>query len=310
MIPTVSGLLVILIGAFLYFKPPIQTLVFGCVCTLFPAAAAIDLPVLGGSSIPPAMLALGFLALRLMRKDVWRSPAVSLGLTRNAWLITFCVYAAITAFLLPRLFAGRINLIPMGRAGLGFVPLRVTAQNTTQAFYMLGTAFASFAATAFATRKNSVNVIVSAFVVHHLGPCGHWGRRSSVLGGAHSGSVRFRSNRLLRAAGPRGRGVPQDRGHDAGAVCIRRPRRNLFFLQLRTLAEADFASKNGSGCDGHARDARALDVIYGLYRFGRLHRRIGPESPGLPKLPIFRPRGRDRRRYRAGPYGRTRGDDP
>lgn len=165
MIPTVSGLLVILVGAFLYFKPPIQTLVFSCVCTLFPAAAAIDLPALGGSSIPPAMLALGFLALRLTRKDVWRSPAVSLGLTRNAWLITFCVYAAVTAFLLPRLFAGRINLIPMGRSGLGFVPLRVTAQNTTQAVYMLGTAFASFAATAFATRKNSVDVIVSAFVV-------------------------------------------------------------------------------------------------------------------------------------------------
>ena len=165
MIPTVSGLLVMLVGAILYFKPPVQMLVFGCVCTLFPAAAAIDLPALGGSSIPPATLALGFIALRLFRRDVWGTVGPSLGLSKNAWLVVFCVYCAATAFVLPRLFAGRINLIPMGASGLGFVPLRVTPQNTTQAFYMLGTAFAAFAATALAVRQGAVDVLVKAFVV-------------------------------------------------------------------------------------------------------------------------------------------------
>ena len=165
MIPTVSGLLIAIIGCFLYFRPPVQMLVFGCVCTLFPAAAAIDLPSLGGSSIPPAMMALGFLALRLLKRDVWASVSPSIGLARTAWLVVFCGYCAATALVLPRLFAGRINLIPMGQAGLGFVPLHVTPQNITQAFYMLGTAFAAFAAAAFAVREGTVDSVVKAFVV-------------------------------------------------------------------------------------------------------------------------------------------------
>ena len=149
MIPTPTGLLFILVGCWLWFKPPIQMLVFTCVCALFPAAAAIDLPALGGSTIPPAMLALGFLGLRLLRPDVLKSPGPTLGLTKNAWLLVFTLYCAVTALVLPRLFAGRINVVPMGRAGLGLLPLQVTAQNTTQAVYLLGTGFAAAAATIY-----------------------------------------------------------------------------------------------------------------------------------------------------------------
>ena len=165
MIPTPTGLLFALFGLYLLGRPPVAMLVFVCVCTLFPAAAAIDLPALGGSSIPPALMALGFLAMRLLRKDVTRSPGPALGLEKNAWLLVFCIYCAATAWVLPRLFAGRIDLIPMGAAGLGFVPLHVTAQNTTQAVYMLGTAFAATAATALATRYGSPFILIKALVV-------------------------------------------------------------------------------------------------------------------------------------------------
>ena len=165
MIPTPLGLLFILVGIALLWRPPVQMLAYSLVCTLFSAASAIDLPALGGSSIPPAMTSLGFLALRVCMPDVRRTVAPGLGLTANAWLICFCIYCAATSQILPRMFAGKIALIPLGQAGLGFVPLHPSPQNITQAVYMLGTAFGAFAATTLATRPNSVRVMVQTAVV-------------------------------------------------------------------------------------------------------------------------------------------------
>jgi hypothetical protein len=165
MIPTVTGFLICLIGAYLLFRPRIEMLAFTCVCTLLPAASAIDLPALGQSSIPPAMLSLAFLAAQVIVSGAWRAPELGLAVTKNSWLILYCLYCAATALVLPRLFAGLINLIPMGQAGLGFVPLRVTAQNTTQAIYILGTGFAAVCATLFSTQKKSPALIVATLVV-------------------------------------------------------------------------------------------------------------------------------------------------
>jgi hypothetical protein len=165
MIPTITGALICLIGAFLLFRPTIEMLGFSFFCTLLPAASAIDLPALGHSSIPPAMLSLAFLALQVVRSRAWRGPAVGLAVTKNAWLILYCLYGAITALVLPRMFAGLINLIPMSQSGLGFVPLRVTAQNTTQAAYLLGTGFGAVCATLFSTQRNSPQAIVMTLVV-------------------------------------------------------------------------------------------------------------------------------------------------
>jgi hypothetical protein len=165
MIPTITGLLICLVGAYLLFRPKIEMLAFAFFCTLLPAASAIDLPALGHSSIPPAMLSLAFLALQVIRSQAWRGPEMGLSATKNAWLILYCLYCAVTAMVLPRMFSGLINLIPMGQAGLGFVPLKVTAQNTTQAVYLLGTGFGALCATLFSTQKTSPLVIVTTLVV-------------------------------------------------------------------------------------------------------------------------------------------------
>jgi hypothetical protein len=42
MIPTITGVLICLIGAFLLFRPTIEMLGFSFFCTLLPAASAID----------------------------------------------------------------------------------------------------------------------------------------------------------------------------------------------------------------------------------------------------------------------------
>jgi hypothetical protein len=165
MIPTITGVLICLIGAYLLFRPKIEMLGFSFFCSLLPAASAIDLPALGHSSIPPAMLSLAFLALRVVRSKVWRGPEMALAVTKNAWLILYCLYGAVTALILPRMFADLINLIPMGESGLGFTPLHVTAQNTTQAIYLLGTGFGAVCATLFSTERDSPKAIILTMVV-------------------------------------------------------------------------------------------------------------------------------------------------
>jgi hypothetical protein len=165
MIPTITGFLICLIGVYLLFRPTIQMLSFAFFCTLLPAASAIDLPALGHSSIPPSMLSLAFLALRAIGSGDWRGQQMGLAITKNAWLILYCLYGAVTALVLPRMFAGLINLIPLGSAGLGFMPLAVTAQNTTQAIYLLGTGFGAICGTLFSTQKDSSATIVKTMVV-------------------------------------------------------------------------------------------------------------------------------------------------
>jgi hypothetical protein len=140
-------------------------LAFSFFCTLLPAAAALNVPALGQASIPPATLSLAFLALRVITSGAAGAPEMGLAVTKNAWLILYCLYGAVTAFVLPRLFAGLVSLIPLGAPELGFVPLRVTAQNATQAIDLLGTGFGAVCATLFSMRKNSSPAIVTALVV-------------------------------------------------------------------------------------------------------------------------------------------------
>ena len=164
MIPTPIGLIVILAGLWLLFRPAVEMLVFVLVCTLFAGASALDMPILGHSSMPPATLALIFLGLRCFKQDVRESPGVLLGLRLNAWLIVFCVYGAMTAFVLPKIFAGRLYVIPMQKSS-GYVPLGPSSQNITQAVYLMGTAFAAVAAATVMQRQRSEDVIAKALLV-------------------------------------------------------------------------------------------------------------------------------------------------
>jgi hypothetical protein len=165
MFPTPWGALVIIVGVWLYFKPAAYSAAFAFYCSLFAGASAIDLPLLGSSSIPPSVLSLAFLALRITRRDTAIPRVIILALEKNAWLIVFCIYAALTALILPKIFEGRVKLIPMGAAGKGFVPLHVTSQNITTAVYLLGTGFAAWAGTIVSVQPGSTRIVARAFLV-------------------------------------------------------------------------------------------------------------------------------------------------
>jgi hypothetical protein len=133
--------------------------------TLLGSAGAIILESLGGTNIQPAHLLLGFLAFKLLsdRKIV----AFALGGCAvgrpGFWLMVTLLYSMISAYYLPRLFAGE-TLVYTVRA-LGYsVPLEPGTSNLTQSVYFIGN-FVCFIvlygyASSSSGRKHLVNAVL------------------------------------------------------------------------------------------------------------------------------------------------------
>jgi hypothetical protein len=110
--------------------------------TLLGAAAAVILNNLGGTTVQPAHLLLGFLTAKLLRSRgvrIGALRAVAVG-SPGLWLVITTVYAAIAAYVMPRLFLGQ-TLAFGTRGALGAIyaePLAPVTSNLTQSIYLVG----------------------------------------------------------------------------------------------------------------------------------------------------------------------------
>ena len=111
------------------------------VLCLFGAAAAVNLPALGGAVITPSVMFLPFLVARAWseqhgHKYSRRLPQAGL------WLALVVIWGLVSAYFMPRIFAGDIDIVGVDRGGgtkgptLG--PLRPVSGNLTQGGYALG----------------------------------------------------------------------------------------------------------------------------------------------------------------------------
>ncbi len=165
MTPTVFGLLVAVLGTALMWRSVTAMLCLVIVCTLLGAASAIDVPALGGSSIQPAHLALGFLLIRLAFSPYARLNQITAALRANQWFILYASYGVIAAFMMPRLFSGAIELVPMKITTTliyAMEPLHFSSQNITTAVYLLGTCIMALAATLVVQSERRTDLIVRA----------------------------------------------------------------------------------------------------------------------------------------------------
>src|ERR1039458_6889853 len=96
---------------------------------------------MGGTSISPAHLLLGFLSIKLLstgnnlRKSIY---GVALG-GPGFWLLLTVIYAALSAYFLPRLFAGQTYVFPVRfTADAHSTPLEPATSNITQSVYLIG----------------------------------------------------------------------------------------------------------------------------------------------------------------------------
>lgn len=149
--PTLIGAIQFVIGLALFVFGSLRALfAFVMISMLFGGSAAVYLSSLGGSSITPAHFALAFLVLRCVVPGSTEPGDIIAALRSNAWLLVFVLYGVLAALILPRVFAGEIDVTPLrgqlrARYGtqlariLAAGPLHFTTQNITTAVYMTGT---------------------------------------------------------------------------------------------------------------------------------------------------------------------------
>lgn len=178
MLPTPFGAIVVLIGLYLLLRGSMAAMLgFVMSCTLFGGSAAIAMPALGGSTIPPAQLSLVFLLLRAVLPGPGQMAELPQAIRRNVFLIIYCLYGIVSAFTLPLLFQDQINVTPLKPGGTKrdlflTVPLQFTSQNITTPVYMMGTMIAGVGACIAASRPGAERIVIRAgatiAIVHAL----------------------------------------------------------------------------------------------------------------------------------------------
>jgi hypothetical protein len=132
------GIIALLIGIVsLFCKPAFIVRVFFC-STLLGSAAAFTLPALGGTNVQPAHLLLGFLAFKLIGSGDPKRLTAGLAIGRPGfWLMLTLIWSVLSAYFLPRLFAGQTFVFPTRTTGYT-LPLEPGTSNLTQSVYLIG----------------------------------------------------------------------------------------------------------------------------------------------------------------------------
>lgn len=162
---TIFGVLVTVIGLLLLVRGSMAAMLgFAMMTTLLGGSAALNLPSLGGSSIPPANLALVFLMLRAVLPGPGQMAALAPSLRANAFLLVFALYGTVSAYLLPRLFNGAAKVTPLRPGAVRQLyeaaPIHFSSQNITTSVYLLGTLAAGLGAHVGASRPGAAPVIL------------------------------------------------------------------------------------------------------------------------------------------------------
>jgi len=135
------GVVALVLGVIGYFAKPnfIVYAFFGT--TLLGAAAAIILTGLGGTTIQPSHLLLGFLGVKLLASRDTRLAALR-AMSRGSpgfWLVITAGYAAIGAYMMPRLFLGQTMAFAVRAQAENYAaPLAPATSNLTQSIYFIG----------------------------------------------------------------------------------------------------------------------------------------------------------------------------
>ena len=169
------GMLTLLIGLAGLWAGPRWAAALLCFSLLFGAAAAIQLPALGGNSIQPSHLLMVFLCLSVaIRPAQFRASLLSLAHPGPGyWFAAYILFSVATAFFLPRIFADA-SLVYSSARGANSVmstlasPLGPSSSNLTQSFYLLGD-LACFAIVAALAKAGEHRFIALAVVATSAG---------------------------------------------------------------------------------------------------------------------------------------------
>jgi hypothetical protein len=136
------GAITLVVGLIGLFAQPNFIVYAFFASTLLGAAAALIVTSLGGTTIQPAHLLLGFLTVKLLADRDIRMRALEAASPGSPgfWLVVTVIYSTVTAFLMPRLFQGQTFAYAVrAQGGENYLaPLVPTTSNLTQSVYFIG----------------------------------------------------------------------------------------------------------------------------------------------------------------------------
>jgi hypothetical protein len=167
---TFIGLIQLVIGAVIFFGGSLRHAVtFMIISGLFAGSAAIVLPALGGSSIPPIQFACLIVYLRILAPRGGFLALLPDAVRANRWLVLYTFYGVASAVIAPRLFANQIDVTPLrfdaARTLFDTVPLVPSTQNITTSVYLLGTLAVAVAAYLMARLRGGVATLISTAIL-------------------------------------------------------------------------------------------------------------------------------------------------
>ncbi|UVC07731.1 hypothetical protein IHQ71_21445 [Rhizobium sp. TH2] len=165
------GFVTVVVGAAIFLLPISVAFILLVVCTVFGAASAISLPVLGGASILVPNLFLVFFVLRCLVAH-GPGPAIeAIHVHRVGFLLlVITVFGLWTAFTYPYLFQGDAETMIVQRTAgarnvITLAPLRFSSNNITQSVYALGSLLCFIFTFAHFLRTNDQGLFVKAMLV-------------------------------------------------------------------------------------------------------------------------------------------------
>jgi len=166
---TFIGIIQLVIGLAIVLWGRLRTaFIFLIVSGLFSGSAAIALPALGGSTIPPVYFALGFVILRIVVPRGGYLGLVPDAISANKWFVLFTFYGVAMAYIGPRLFYHTIRVFPMSgqnmRSMFDTVPLEPTPQNITAMVYMIGSLLVAIGGFILCRREHGKDTLISAAI--------------------------------------------------------------------------------------------------------------------------------------------------
>jgi len=166
---TFIGLIQLILGLAIVLWGRLRTaFIFLIVSGLFSGSAAVALPALGGSTIPPVYFALGFVILRIVVPRGGYLGLVPEAISANKWFLLFTFYGVAAAYVGPRLFAEVTQVAPMNalnaRGAFDMVPLLPTSQNITAQVYMIGSFMMALCGFILCRREGGKDTLISSAI--------------------------------------------------------------------------------------------------------------------------------------------------
>lgn len=165
------GVITIVAGLVILAAPIHWSYCLMVLSTLFGAAAALSLPMLGGATVLAPSLFLPFFALRLFIAAGEGHFLAALQPPRAGfWLLLLTAFGLLTAVFFPRIFQGvtetmTVERVAGGRNFISLTPLRFSSNNITQSVYSIGGVVAFAAAFAYFRRAGTPRHLVDAIVL-------------------------------------------------------------------------------------------------------------------------------------------------